>query len=340
MMRCIELAKKGLGTTYPNPLVGCVIVHENEIIGEGWHLKSGQPHAEVNAIESVDNKSLLKNANLYVNLEPCCHYGKTPPCTDLIIENGIKSVIVGSLDPNPNVSGNGIAKLEQSGTKVIQGVLWEVCDRLNKRFFNYHQKKRPYIILKWAQSKDGFIAPDKNTRNGNEPHWISNRHSRQLVHKWRSEEQAIMVGTQTVIDDNPSLSTREWNGSSPIRIVIDRTLRIPKESVIMDGSIKTIVLTEKEKESTELLIYKTIDLGRKSIQYICNTLYDFGIQSVIIEGGVITLQHFIDSTIWDEARVFKSNRYLEDGIKAPVMELKNRIEKNIQSDTLIVYQNE
>ena len=219
MMRCIELAKKGLGTTYPNPLVGCVIVHDNSIIGEGWHKAAGHPHAEVNAINSVKEHSLLREADLYVNLEPCCHFGKTPPCTDLIIEKGIKSIIVGSLDPNPKVSGNGIANLEGSGARVIHGVLKKECDRLNKRFFTYHQKERPYIILKWAQSKDDYIAPDKNKRIAYEPYWISNKHSRQLAHKWRAEEQAILVGTQTVIDDDPSLTTREWNGSSPVRIV-------------------------------------------------------------------------------------------------------------------------
>jgi diaminohydroxyphosphoribosylaminopyrimidine deaminase/5-amino-6-(5-phosphoribosylamino)uracil reductase len=340
MMRCIELAKKGLGTTYPNPLVGCVIVHNNRIIGEGWHVQAGQPHAEVNAINSVQDQSLLKNSHLYVNLEPCCHFGKTPPCTDLIIEKGIKTIIVGSLDPNPIVSGKGLTKIEKSGSKVSQGVLGESCDRLNKRFFTYHQKKRPYIILKWAQSKDAFIAPDEKLRNGKEPHWISNRHSRQLVHKWRAEEQAILVGTQTVIDDNPSLTTREWNGTSPIRIVIDRLLRIPKESVVMDGSIRTIVLTESEKESKDQLIYKTVDLSLNSIQNICDTLYDDGIQSVIVEGGAITLQHFIDSSIWDEARVFESDHNLHEGIKAPVIEFNSKTEEEIQSDTLIVYKND
>ena len=239
MMRCIELAKNGLGNTYPNPLVGCVIVYDNLVIGEGWHRKSGQPHAEVNAINSVKDRSLLKKADLYVNLEPCCHFGKTPPCTDLIVESGIKSVIVGSLDSNPKVSGNGIVSLEKSNVKVIHDILKDECDRLNKRFFTFHQKKRPYIILKWAQTKDAFIAPTASSRNSKEPFWISTKHSRQLVHKWRAEEQAILVGTQTVRDDDPSLTTREWSGSSPVRIIIDRTLSIPKEYAIMDESVKT-----------------------------------------------------------------------------------------------------
>jgi diaminohydroxyphosphoribosylaminopyrimidine deaminase/5-amino-6-(5-phosphoribosylamino)uracil reductase len=339
-MRCIELAKKGLGTTYPNPLVGCVIVHNNSIIGEGWHKEAGQPHAEVNAINSVKDQSLLKNANLYVNLEPCCHVGKTPPCTDLIIEKGIRSVFVGSLDPNPKVSGNGIAKLERSGANIIHNVLGEECDNVNKRFFTFHQKKRPYIILKWAQSIDNFISPNKKNRNTKEPYWISNKNSRQLVHKWRSEEQAILVGTQTVIDDDPSLTTRKWDGPSPIRIVIDRSSRIPRELAIMDGNVKTIVLTESKEKIMDQLIYKTVDLGRNSIQNICDTLYDNQIQSVIVEGGSKTLQNFIESSLWDEARVFIGDQYLHDGINAPVIEINNKNEFRIQSDTLIVYKND
>ncbi len=339
-MRCIELAKKGLGTSYPNPLVGCVIVHNEKIIGEGWHREAGQPHAEVNAINSVKDPSLLKNADLYVNLEPCCHHGKTPPCTDLIIKKKINSVIVGSLDPNPKVSGNGIVKLENSGINVIHGVLKDECDRLNKRFFTFHQKQRPYIILKWAQSKDGYIAPYKNTRNEKEPFWISNKHSRQLVHKWRAEEQAILVGTQTVLDDDPSLTTREWIGRSPIRIVIDRSLRIPKESAVLDGNVKTIVLTESIVESTDQCIYETIDLSQNSIQNSCETLYKHNIQSVIVEGGSVTLQHFIDTSIWDEARVFVSDHLMNGGIKAPTIEMKSTKETPIQSDTLIEYTND
>jgi diaminohydroxyphosphoribosylaminopyrimidine deaminase/5-amino-6-(5-phosphoribosylamino)uracil reductase len=339
MMRCIELAKKGLGTTYPNPLVGCVIVHNNRIIGEGWHRMSGEPHAEVNAINSVQDQSLLENARLYVNLEPCCHFGKTPPCSHLIIEKEIKSVIVGSLDPNPLVSGKGISYLENSGCEVSYGVLEDACNRLNERFFTFHQKKRPYIILKWAQSKDGFIAPHRNKRNEKEPFWISNEHSRQLVHKWRAEEQAILAGTQTVIDDDPSLTTREWKGPSPIRIVIDKTLKIPDDSNVLDGSVKTIVLTESKKEDRNQVFYRTIDLNENSTQNICEALFDLGIQSLIVEGGAVTLNQFIDISIWDEARVFISEKMLNDGVSAPILKVKARKETVVKSDKLVVYRN-
>ena len=339
-MRCIELAKKGLGTTYPNPLVGCVIVHDNRIIGEGWHRMSGEPHAEVNAINSVQDQSLLENARLYVNLEPCSHFGKTPPCSHLIIEKGIRSVIVVSLDPNPLVSGKGIAYLENSECKVSYGVLEDACNQLNERFFTFHQKKRPYIILKWAQSKDGFIAPHRNIRNGKEPFWISNEHSRQLVHKWRAEEQAILAGTQTVIDDDPSLTTREWKGPSPIRIVIDRILKIPKDTNVLDGSVNTIVLTESKKTDCNQVFYRTIDLKENSIQNICEALFDLGIQSLIVEGGAVTLNHFIDSSTWDEARVFISDKVLYDGVRAPIIKVKVRNETGVKSDKLVVYRND
>ena len=205
-----------MGTTYPNPLVGSVIVYENKIIGEGWHRQSGMPHAEVNAINGVKNKPLLKNATIYINLEPCSHTGKTPPCANLIIEKQIKNVVIGCKDPNPKVAGNGIKLLIKSGLKVTYGILENECEHLNKRFFSFFLKKRPYIILKWAETLDGFISP--NEKKEKKPVWISNKNSRQLVHQWRAEEQAILVGTQTVVEDNPSLNTRDWYGNSPICI--------------------------------------------------------------------------------------------------------------------------
>ena len=210
--RCIELAKNGLGTTHPNPLVGSIIVYKDEIIGEGWHKKAGEPHAEVIAINSVKDKSLLPKATIYVSLEPCSHFGKTPPCCDLIIANIIPNVVIGTMDPFAKVAGNGIKKLVEAGKNVIVGILEDECNELNKRFFTFHNKKRPYIILKWAESLDGFIAP--LTKVKKEPVWITNDYSRQLVHKWRSEEQAILVGTNTIIDDNPSLTTRDWTGNN------------------------------------------------------------------------------------------------------------------------------
>ena len=239
--RCIELAQNGLGTTYPNPMVGSVIVYDGQIIGEGWHKKAGEPHAEVNAVNSVKDKSLLKKATIYVSLEPCSHFGKTPPCCDLIIANEIPNVVVGTVDPNEKVAGKGILKLIEAGANVTVGVLENECNELNKRFFTFHQKKRPYIILKWAESLDGFLAPEKAGNQDRKPVWITNQYSRQLVHKWRTEEQAILVGTQTVVDDNPKLNARDWNGNNPTRIVIDRNNRIDPDSFIFDDTVKTVI---------------------------------------------------------------------------------------------------
>lgn len=338
MMRCIELAKNGLGTTYPNPLVGSVIVYNDIIIGEGWHLEAGQPHAEVNAIKSVSDLSLLKDATIYVNLEPCSHFGKTPPCADLIIEKGIKNVVIGSLDPNPMVAGNGIKKLKEAGCNVIEGFLKTECDDLNKRFFNYHIHRKPFIILKWAETLDGFIAPEK--RENKKPVWITNKQSRQLVHKWRSEEQAILVGTQTVLDDNPSLSTRDWNGKSPIRIVIDRSLKISKEASVLNGSIKTIIITEKETESHENISFEILDFSKDISSQICDLLYKHKIQSVIIEGGAKTINTFIDSNLWNEARVFTGNSIFKTGTKAPILLGKIASEEKIKEDILRIYKND
>ncbi len=247
MQRCIELGKNGLGSTYPNPMVGSVIVHNEKIIGEGFTSPCGGPHAEVNAINSVNDKSLLKKATLYVTLEPCSHFGKTPPCADFIVANKIPRVVVGVKDPHEKVAGMGIQKLRDAGCEVEVGVLEEECREHHKRFLTFHEKKRPYIILKWAESSDGFLAPDKSEREANpEPYWITNKKSRQLVHQWRSEEHAILVGTNTVLEDNPKLNVRDWAGNSPIRIVVDRDLRIPSNNNIYDGSVSTLVLTAKK----------------------------------------------------------------------------------------------
>jgi len=352
MLRCIQLAKNGLGTTYPNPLVGCVIVHNNNIIGEGWHYQAGLPHAEVNAIASIKDPSLLKEATIYVSLEPCSHFGKTPPCANLIIEKGIKNVVIGSMDPNPKVAGEGIQLLKDAGCNVIEGVLEEQCNLLNKRFFTFHKKKRPYIVLKWAETNDGFIAPIKDKSNRLPHHeinvirkdaapvWITNKISRQLVHKWRADEQAILVGTQTVIEDNPSLTTRYWKGNSPIRFVIDRTLRIPKNASVLDGSVQTIIITEKEALNQNNLIYETINFSKEIASQICDTIYRYKIQSVIIEGGAKTLQTFIDANLWDEARIFTGTASFNNGIKAPLLSGKLISETKIKDDTLKIHTND
>lgn len=324
--RCIELAKNGLGTTYPNPLVGSVIVYNDEIIGEGWHQKAGEPHAEVNAINSVKDKSLLAKATIYVSLEPCSHFGKTPPCCDLIIAKKIPNVVIGTIDPFAKVAGNGIKKLLEAGKKVTVGILKDECNELNKRFFTFHNKKRPYIIVKWAESQDGFIAP--LSKDKQEPVWLTNLFSRQLVHKWRSEEQAILVGTKTVVDDNPSLTTRDWVGNNPIRIVLDQNNRISKESHIFDNQAKTILLNND-----------TINFNNNIAQEIVDFLFNEGIQSVIIEGGSKTLQTFIDENLWDEARVFKSNVTLNEGVKAPKIEFKKATRNEILEDELLIFFN-
>ena len=338
--RCIELAKNGFGTTYPNPMVGSIIVYEDKIIGEGWHQKAGEPHAEVNAVRSVKDKSLLKKATIYVSLEPCSHFGKTPPCCDLIIANEIPNVVIGTVDPNEKVAGNGIKKLIAAGVNVTVGVLEKECHELNKRFFTYHNKKRPYIILKWAESQDGFLAPEKQVDQERTPVWITNQYSRQLVHKWRSEEQAILVGTQTVIDDNPKLNVRDWLGNNPVRVVLDQNNRISKESFIFDDSIKTIVFTKfKSNLSTENTTFEVIDFNQNIIPQILAVLYQNQIQSIIIEGGLKTLQAFIDQEIWDEARIFIGKTTFNKGTKAPILQKKTTTKTHIQNDELIYVRN-
>ena len=338
MSRCIALAKNGLGTTYPNPMVGSVIVYEGRIIGEGWHTKSGEPHAEVNAVNSVKDITLLKKATIYVSLEPCSHFGKTPPCCDLIIKNKIPNVVIGTVDPNIKVSGNGIKKLIEAGVHVTIGILEDECNELNKRFFTFHQKKRPYIILKWAESQDGFIAPLEKKEK--KPIWITNEFSRQLVHKWRTEEQAILVGTQTVIDDNPKLNARDWSGNNPIRLILDQNNRIPEDSAVFDNQTKTIVFTKsKNRTNKENILFEIIDFKDNTAEQIVDSLYNHSIQSVIIEGGLHTLQTFIDANMWDEARIFTGKIIFGKGIKAPLLPKTNSEKHKIEEDELTIIRN-
>lgn len=340
MSRCLMLAKKGLGTTYPNPLVGSVIVYNNKIIGEGWHYKAGQAHAEVQAINSIQDDSLLKKATIYVTLEPCSHYGKTPPCANYIIEKGIKKVVIGSKDPNPKVSGNGIKLLKDAGCEVVFGVLEKDCIALNKRFFTYHVNKRPYIILKWAKTIDGFIAPQ--TKNHKKPVWITNKFSRQLVHKWRSEEEAILVGTNTVLEDNPSLTVRAWSGKNPLRCIIDKDLKISNNHAIFNTQSKTLVFTKKDKDKTDLISLKKINFDTNSslVTQICDTLYKMAVQSIIIEGGSYTLQSFINENLWDEARIFTGLKTFKEGIKAPTISGNIISHKTINDDQLVILKND
>ncbi|WP_203256988.1 bifunctional diaminohydroxyphosphoribosylaminopyrimidine deaminase/5-amino-6-(5-phosphoribosylamino)uracil reductase RibD [Hyunsoonleella ulvae] len=325
--RCLQIAKNGLGITRPNPMVGCVIVVNNKIISEGFTSAYGGNHAEVNAINAVQDTSLLKKATLYVTLEPCSHYGKTPPCSDLIIKHKIPNVVIGCIDDNEQVAGRGVKRLKDAGTNVIVGVLEYECKQLHKRFFTFHNKKRPYIILKWAETQDGFIAPKSKTKQA--PVWITNKHSRQLVHKWRVEEQAILVGTNTVLEDNPSLTVRDWTGKNPIRVVIDKNNKLQKGLDVFNAEANTIII---DKNTIDF----TVPIGKQ----ICTTLFANNINSVIIEGGAQTLQTFIDENLWDEARIFKGNSNFGDGIKAPKLSGKLISQSKILNDTLNIYSND
>lgn len=338
--RCIQLARNGLGRTYPNPMVGSVIVHEDRIIGEGWHHKAGEAHAEVNAINSVKETSLLSKATIYVSLEPCSHYGKTPPCSDLIIAKGIKKVVIGTVDPFSEVAGKGVKKLIDAGCEVTVGILEEECQELNKRFFTYHLEDRPYIILKWAQSEDDFLAPtNKAERN---PVWITNTYSRQLVHKWRAEEQSIMIGTTTAVTDNPKLNTRLWDGPDPVRVVLDRTGRIPADSALLDGTVKTIILIDSRdfagtRVKSSNVIYEKIRFDKEITAQICQVLHKYELQSLIIEGGRQTLQTFIDAGLWNEARVFTGKVQLKEGTRIPRFSGELIEELHIEEDNLKIY---
>lgn len=336
--RCLQLGKNGIGTTRPNPSVGAVIVHDNKIIGEGFTSPYGESHAEVNAINSVKKQELLQKSTMYVTLEPCSHFGKTPPCSDLIVRKKIPNVVIGCIDTNSLVSGKGVERLKKGGCNVIVGILEEECLKHHKRFFAVQNKKRPYIILKWAETQDGFIAPA--TKNGQQPVWISNKYSQQMVHKWRAEEHTILVGTNTVIADNPQLTVRSYSGNNPIRVVLDKNLRLPKNSNVFDKNVTTIVFTEVKKESKDNLIFEKIDFSKNIAQQICNVLYIHKIQSVIIEGGRQTLQTFIDESLWDEARVFIGSIYFEKGVERPNFKGKLRVTKNVKQDVLKLYTND
>jgi len=325
--RCITIAKNGLGTTRPNPMVGSVIVHKGKIIGEGFTSMYGGNHAEVNAINSVKDKSDLNEATLYVTLEPCSHFGKTPPCSDLIVRNSIPKVVIGCMDTNKSVAGKGIEKLISSGIDVTVGVLEDECKKLHKRFFTFHNKKRPYIILKWAETSDDFIAP--KIKNDLKPVWISNKYSRQIVHKWRAEEQAILVGGATVLNDNPSLTVRNWTGINPIRIVIDNKGNLPNNKNVFNKEAKTILISNKQ-----------INFSMNPAEQICNELFKEGITSVIIEGGSKTLLLFLNENLWDEARVFVGKHLLKKGTKAPAINGKSYSEIKIKDDILKIYTND
>ena len=335
MNRCLELASKGLENVSPNPMVGSVIVHENKIIGEGYHKEHGKEHAEVNAIASVKNKSLLKYSTLYVNLEPCAHFGKTPPCSDLIIEHKIPKVVIGCVDTFSDVNGKGILKMEKAGIEINIGVLEKESQELNKRFFTFHEKKRPYIILKWAESKDGFIAPKDQIA----PFWMTSSNSKKLVHQFRAEEDAILVGRVTAEKDNPSLTVREIKGQNPTRIIIDKDLKLSKKLILFNNEAKTIIFNTQITKKINSNYYIKIDYSNM-INNILHQLYKQNIQSLIVEGGTKTLQSFIDENLWDEARIFTANKTLIEGVKAPRIEGEIIYETTIDKDQLEIVKND
>ncbi len=339
MSRCIELAKLGAGSTAPNPMVGSVIVHNGKIIGEGYHQKHGGPHAEVNAINSVANPALLSGSTIYVTLEPCAHFGLTPPCSDLIVSHRIPRVVIGTIDPFAEVAGRGIEKLERGGVDVTLGVLESECRELNRRFFTFHEKKRPYIILKWAQTPDGFIDIDRTEKEFGEPTWITGDLALRLVHKIRSQESAILVGRKTAEKDNPSLTVRHWSGENPTRLVLDRELQLPQSLNLFDQTEKTVVFNSVKTETENNIEFKTIDFNKNIVPQILDELYKLNIQSVIVEGGKQLIESFIDTGIWDEIHLFTGNKFFYSGVKAPTVSGKIIAAEVLDFDRLTVFRN-
>jgi diaminohydroxyphosphoribosylaminopyrimidine deaminase/5-amino-6-(5-phosphoribosylamino)uracil reductase len=341
MTRCLELAQLGMGKVSPNPMVGCVIVVNGKIIGEGYHEVFGQAHAEVNAVSAVIAKyrelsdELLTQATVYVSLEPCSHYGKTPPCVDLLIKHKVKRVVIGSKDPFPDVNGKGIEKLNEFGIEVKHGVLEKQCHQLNRRFFTRVLQQRPYIVLKWAQTANRFFAPVDGTQK-----WISSALSKKLAHKWRSEEDAILVGKNTVIADNPNLTTREWKGKNQVRIIIDKNLSIAATQNIYNAEAKTLIFNEVKTEVQENVHFVYMeDMQYYLPQKIAFQLYLMDIQSVMVEGGVQILNQFITANLWDEARVFQSSVNWNAGLPAPAIGGFLQEVLPVNEDKLMIYTN-
>ncbi|MDR2498750.1 MAG: bifunctional diaminohydroxyphosphoribosylaminopyrimidine deaminase/5-amino-6-(5-phosphoribosylamino)uracil reductase RibD [Tannerellaceae bacterium] len=324
MQRCLALARHGAGRTSPNPMVGAVVVHRGKVIGEGYHRRYGSEHAEVMAIKSVGDQSLLKESTLYVNLEPCSHYGQTPPCAALIIDKKIPKTVIGCQDPFPEVSGRGIAMLRAGGVEVVSGILEDEAIELNREFITFHTLKRPYIYLKWAQSSDGFI--DRNRSSFKEqPLVLSSERSLQAVHRKRAEAAAIMVGTRTAILDNPALTVRRWAGTSPLRITLDRHLRIPPTHRILDGSLPTIVFTEQPSASKPNLEFVQIEFGRNTLAQVLDNLYQRRLLSLIVEGGASLLESFMSEGLWDEIQVETTPLRLGDGVRGPSLKCETNI---------------
>ncbi|SDM78686.1 diaminohydroxyphosphoribosylaminopyrimidine deaminase / 5-amino-6-(5-phosphoribosylamino)uracil reductase [Daejeonella rubra] len=334
------MARLGAGSVSPNPMVGSVIVCDDQIIGEGYHMAYGQAHAEVNAIRNVfenhaNAKELLKRSTIYVNLEPCSHFGKTPPCADLIISNEIPRAVIGCRDPFDQINGKGIEKLKNAGIEVIENILTDKCLDLNKRFFTRIQKQRPYIILKWAQTTNGYFSPLDQSQK-----WISSKEAKQLVHRWRSEEDAVLVGKNTALADDPKLNVRDWSGRDPVRIVIDRRLELPTDLNVFDQTQNTIIFNNIKTDIVGKIKYLELeDFDNLLPQLIAYQLYLMDIQSLIVEGGSKTLNLFLASGLWDEARVFISPQTWEDGILAPELKGNASEVQNIGPDILKIWHN-
>lgn len=337
MERCIELACLGLGNVAPNPMVGSVIVCRGKIIGEGFHQQYGGPHAEVNAINAVSDAGLLKESTLYVSLEPCAHFGLTPPCSNLIIEKQIPRVVIGTTDPFAEVAGKGIEKLQKAGVEVKVGVLENECRELNRRFFTFHEKQRPYVILKWAQTADGYIDTDRSRKDFGTPTWITGDLALRLVHKIRSEENAILVGTNTAIKDNPSLTVRHWSGNNPVRAVIDKDQRLPASLNLLDQSAATLIFNSGREGTEGLNTWIHIDFQNEVIPQVLNVLYRHKILSVIVEGGRKLIESFTESGLWDEMHVFTGNKFFAGGVRAPFVDGKLTYEEQLDSDTLKIF---
>jgi len=314
----------------PNPMVGSIIVFDNKIIGSGYHKSYGHEHAEVNAINNVKDKSLLSKSILYVNLEPCCHFGKNPPCTDFIIKNKIPKVVIGCIDLNSIVSGRGIKKLKENSVDVTYGILNKECQELNKRFFTFNKLKRPYIILKWAKSSDNFISP----QNQSKPFWMTSEKAKKTVHKWRSQEDSILVGTQTAIIDNPRLNVRLVSGKNPIRIVIDKKLKLSKDLEVFNTDVKTIILNEIKSFSSGTNDYLKVDFNNL-INQLLDKLYEFNIMSIIIEGGAFTINQFLNKNAYDEIRIFTTTKKLKKGVKSPITPVIKKIYSNNDNGELL-----
>ena len=340
MARCISLARGGAGNVAPNPMVGAVIVHQGKIIGEGYHRKYGEAHAEVNAIASVRDESLLKEATIYVSLEPCSHYGKTPPCAELIIKKQIPRVVIGCLDPFPEVSGRGVRMLREAGVEVVTGVMEKEAWELNRVFMTFQEKRRPYIYLKWAQSADGFMDRGR-TDNTSPAVVLSSPETMRRVHCLRANVAAIMVGTQTAFLDNPSLTVRHWAGNSPVRVVLDRTLRIPSHYHLFDGTVKTLVFTAGKAENRENVEYVTLDFSQPVLPQVMHELYIRKLNSLMVEGGAVLLEHFQEENLWDQIFVETAPVNLESGVKAPdlnrVASLSLTDVKKVQNHVITVF---